>query len=201
MLSSPECLSLASTVLGGNRPREASCSSLQPPFNIFSSHNVQNQPLSCPQSPGTATIFWAWLLMTHQPSTPRFLRIIPLRWRLPSTPSTTCICRPPKLISLWASISATTMWLWRVWATLFSWIGQGEAQRPRGSLENAKSARGLHAPPRPAEASLDEWGKTKDTMEAAFSWRRIWTRPFWVYRAWVWPAQAPTSVTSWRTTS
>ena len=48
----------------------------------------------------------------------------------------------------------------------FSWIGQGEAQRPRASLENAKSAQGPHALPRRAEASLDDWGKTKNAMEA-----------------------------------
>jgi len=48
----------------------------------------------------------------------------------------------------------------------FSWIGQEEAQRPRASLENAKSMWEPHALPRSAEASLDDWGKTKDAMEA-----------------------------------
>ena len=49
--------SLASTVLGWNRPRDAPCSSLQPPSNIFFSGSLQNQSLSCPRSPGPAISF------------------------------------------------------------------------------------------------------------------------------------------------
>ena len=56
-LSSPVVLSLASTVLGRNRPRDATCFRLRPLSNLFSSHNIQNQPLSCPWSLGPATIF------------------------------------------------------------------------------------------------------------------------------------------------
>ena len=59
--------SLASTVFGGNRPKDTPCSSLPSPSNLFSSHNLQNQPLSCLQSLGPAnTIFWAYLLITDQ---------------------------------------------------------------------------------------------------------------------------------------
>ena len=56
-LGGPADLSLASTVLGRNRPRDAPCSSLRPPSNLFSSGNLRSQPLSCPRSPGPAPIF------------------------------------------------------------------------------------------------------------------------------------------------
>ena len=56
-LGGPADLSLASTVLGQNRPRVAPCSSLRPPSNLFSSRSLRSQPLSCPRSPGPATIF------------------------------------------------------------------------------------------------------------------------------------------------
>ena len=53
----PTDLPLASTVFGQNRRRDAPCLLL--PSNLFSSHNLQNQPLSYPRSPGPAnTTFW-----------------------------------------------------------------------------------------------------------------------------------------------
>ena len=45
-LSSPVDLSLASTVLGGNRPRDATCFRLRPLSKLFSSHNLWNQPVT-----------------------------------------------------------------------------------------------------------------------------------------------------------
>ena len=57
-LSSPVDLSLASTVLGGNRPRDATCFRLRPLSKLFSSHNLWNQPLSCPWLLGPATVFF-----------------------------------------------------------------------------------------------------------------------------------------------
>ena len=56
-LGGPADLSLASTVLGQNRPRNAPGSSLRPPSNLFSSRNLWSQPLSSPRSREPATIF------------------------------------------------------------------------------------------------------------------------------------------------
>lgn len=62
------------------------------------------------------------------------------------------------LPSLWASLSAATMWLWMVWASIFCCR---EVQGHQESLENAKSMLQLCPFPGHAEASQDEWGKTQ----------------------------------------
>ena len=62
-------LSLASTVLGQNRPRDTPCSSLWPPSNLFSGCSLWNQPLSCPQTSGPETPFFELnflLLINHE---------------------------------------------------------------------------------------------------------------------------------------
>ena len=118
-LSSPVDLSLASTVLGRNRPRDATCFRLRPLSNLFSSHNIQNQPLSCPWSLGPVTIFFnlnSLLPINHElPDSSELFD----RWSLPSTSWSTCICGSPTPTSLFASILTRTMWFWRMWATFF----------------------------------------------------------------------------------
>ena len=105
----PEDLSLALTVLGWNRSRDVPSSSLQ--------LSDQNHILSHPLSLGPAnTIF---LDLTWPP---RFIRIIPLRWRSLKTTWSTCICGPSTPTFLWASSLMMIICLWRVWAT-FSQTG------------------------------------------------------------------------------
>ena len=111
----------------------APCSSLRPPSNRFSSRNLRSQPLSCPRSPGPATIFK--LLITNQSRAPRFVRIILPRWRPPSTAWLTCHCGPPTPTSLWASISTGMMWLWRAGATFSTNQPKRSVRAPSGPLK------------------------------------------------------------------
>ena len=115
---------LASTVFGQNRFRDTPCFSLWPPSNLFSSWNLWNQPLSCSPPPRPANFFFFFFflslkfLITYQPWALGFLRLIPVRRRLPSAWSTR-LCVPP-LTFLWASFSTPTAWLRRAQATFFS---------------------------------------------------------------------------------
>ena len=49
--------------------------------------------------------------------------------------------------------------------------------------------------------SQDKWGKTQDAMESALLVEKNLNQPCWICMAWLLPAETPTSVTSWRTTS
>ena len=126
--------------VSANGPRVAPCSSFQPRSNIYPGSNLQNQPLSCLWSPGPANtikknFFLAKLLITNQPWVPRFVRIISLRCRPPSL----CTCWPPTPTHLWASLSTSTMWLWRVGVTFSSnW--------PRGSTNTSWKCKTSAAP-------------------------------------------------------
>ncbi|VFV32498.1 Hypothetical predicted protein [Lynx pardinus] len=83
----PAHLSLAS-VFGRNRPRDAPSTGLRQPSNLCF-HLQPSGPSFCPPSASG--------------NIPRFVRIIPPRWRPPSTSGSTCICRPPTPTSPWAS--------------------------------------------------------------------------------------------------
>ncbi|XP_074180924.1 uncharacterized protein LOC109451675 [Rhinolophus sinicus] len=51
--------------------------------------------------------------IAKQPSAPKFITIIPPRWRPPSTACSTCIYGPPTPTSPWAFILTVTVWLRR----------------------------------------------------------------------------------------
>ena len=86
---------------------------LQPPFQSQSSE----PPLPLSDCKSSQDQFWTLTSYCHQTSTPKFVRITPPRWRLPSTAWVTCNWRPPIPTCLWASVSSGTIWLWRAWAT------------------------------------------------------------------------------------
>lgn len=150
-LGGPMVLPFASTLFGQNRPRDAAYSSLWPPSNHFSSHNLQNQPV---KYPGTTPTFELNFLLpiTHQPWAPRFIRIIPWRWRPSSTAWLTRTCRSPRPTSLWASVAMATEWLWMAWRTF-------PTRRSRGLRETLRNAKPAPQPcPLPGRAeAISRW--------------------------------------------
>ena len=153
--------SLASTVFGGNRPKDPPCSSLPSPSNLFPNHSLQNQPLRCLQSLGLAnTIF------CYYRSNMRFVRIIPRWWGPPSTSWSTCICRPPTPTSLWTSIFTKKMWVWRACAIFSASWPRRMAKLPNCLLKIQNQCWDRVPFQNVQKPSQDEWGKTQDAMEA-----------------------------------
>ena len=108
-------------------------------------------------------------LITYQPWALGFLRLIPVRRRLPSAWSTR-LCVPP-LTFLWASFSTPTAWLRRAQATFFS-----PRKRRRSSKRESRrssSANQCCSCSLPfqnvLEPSQDEGDETQDTVEVPCS--------------------------------
>lgn len=79
--------------------------------------------------------------------------------------------RSPTPTSLWAFISTRTMWLQRAWATFpKNWPRRSTRELRVLKMQNQHGShdisQDMQKPP------PDEWGKTQDAMEAAFSWTR-----------------------------
>ena len=101
VLGGPADLSLASAVFGLNRPRNAPCSNLWPPFNLFfSSHNLLNQPLNCLQSPGVPTPFLSLTPYYQSTMSSQFHQNDSAEVEALSTSWSPCICGPCTYFSL-----------------------------------------------------------------------------------------------------
>ena len=136
------------------------CSSLWPPSNHFSMCNLQK--LSTITM--TSHHFLSLIPYYHQPWAPRFVRVIPPRWRPLSATWLTCLWGLLYL-ALSGLLLSMTVWLWSMWATFF-WDLAKEKHKSAESLENAKPEWWLCPLPGCAEA-ISRWvGKTQDAMEA-----------------------------------
>ena len=167
MLGSPLDRSFASIVLGWNRHRETPCSSLGPPSNIFSSHNLQNQPLNCPGSPEPATIFWVYLLIIikhelldsselfHQDGG-HINHLVNMHLGLPIP------------TSVWASILSMTMWLWSMWATFGgNWSRRSARAQSILKMQSQNGSCALFLDMQ--KPSQDEWVKPRMLWKLPFS--------------------------------
>lgn len=145
-------LSLAPTMFGHNRPREAPSTSLRPPSNPFFQWQP-SEPSPWPPSASRTSQHPILSLAPYHGSTlsPDIRQQCAPRGRPASTAGSACIFRPPTPTCLRASISTGTMWLWKVWdVSSASWL-RTSAGRP-ASLEDAKPARRPRPPARRAEA-------------------------------------------------
>ena len=151
-------------MLGRNRPRDAPCSSLRPPSNLFFSGSLQNQSVSCPGSPGPAISFLELnsllpIAMSSQIGQNYSTEVVAAGSHLHCGP-----CTPT---SLWASIWTATLWLWRVWATSFANWPRRSARTLEHFLKMPSLLSGRAFFLEVQKLSQDEWGKTQDTIEAA----------------------------------
>ena len=121
-----------------------------------------------------------------QPWTPRFIRIVSLRWRQPSAAWSKCICGPAIHTCLWACISTRTMWLWRVWAT-FSTYRPRRRRRVQNVSWKCKTSTVANVQKHFKKSRV----KVRTLWKLPFSRRRTLTRPFWNFMARVYPSRPP----------
>ena len=105
-------LSLVSILFGQNRHGGSPSSSFQAFSYLLPSHYLRDYPMALSLLLGLANSF-LWLPPYYQPSAPRFIRIIPLMWMLPSTSRSLCIYMSLVSTTLWASIKKVTTWPYR----------------------------------------------------------------------------------------
>ena len=176
------CLLLQQCLFGRNRPRDAPRSRLRPPSNLFSSYNLQNQPLSYPQPPRPPTPFFTLTSQIRQNDSTEV--------EAPSTTWSACICgltHQPLSGLLFPPRSPGSGARW----PLCPRTGPGEARGRPASLENARPAwrpRPLPAP----QAHLRLSGvKPRTPRTPPSSGTSTRTRPSGTCRPEALPAQPP----------